>query len=61
MATDEPTITVRRAFLEAFLDDSPCWFDHHGHCQGHGFTLDPGERCPQAELAAVLAEEAPHG
>lgn len=55
--TDDPMITTRRALLEAFVDSEPCWFDHHGNCQGHGFTLDPGERCPQAELAEVLAGE----
>lgn len=49
-------LPARRVLLEAFLDTEPCWFDHHGHCQGHGFTLDPGERCPQVELKQMLEQ-----
>ncbi|MFF0328757.1 hypothetical protein ACFYTU_49115 [Nonomuraea angiospora] len=47
--------------LEALTDSEECWFDQHGGCQAHGYlSLEPGERCPQAEarelLAAVTAE-----
>ena len=41
--------------LPSFVDDDPCWFDHHGGCQAHGYlSLEPGQRCPQAELKALL-------
>ena len=48
---------VRRELLEAFLDSSECRFDHHGNCQEHDFTLDPGELCPQAELKEALLQD----
>lgn len=35
-------------------DLSPCWYDHHGYCQGHGWmATEP--RCPHARAAEVLA------
>jgi hypothetical protein len=46
---------VRRGLLEDLVDDEPCWFDHHGGCQGHGYlSLQHGETCPQAELKTLL-------
>lgn len=50
-------VRLLRDLLSCFADDDPCWFDHHGGCQGHGFlSLDPGELCPvaQARLAVGL-------
>jgi hypothetical protein len=49
-----------RDLLESLVDDDPCWFDHHGGCQAHGYlSLEPGELCPQAELKALLAAPDP--
>src|SRR5262249_49216762 len=44
------------ALMSCFVDPDPCRFDHHGGCQAHGFlSLDPGQKCPQAELNELLA------
>lgn len=55
------TVTLTRAHVDAlirvesFLDTGPCWFDHHGGCQAHGYLdLEPGELCPQAVLKQML-------
>lgn len=45
--------------LRALVDDlrgpDPCWYDHHGHCQAHGWTkTDP--TCPHARAAELFAE-----
>lgn len=42
--------------LGDMVDPDPCWFDHHGGCQAHGYlSLDNGERCPNAEATELLA------
>lgn len=49
-------LLVSRELLESLVDDSDCWFDHHGGCQAHGYlSLQPGELCPQNELKILLA------
>ena len=49
-------VVVPTELLEALTDRDECWFDHHGGCQAHGFlSLEPGERCPQAEAQEMLA------
>lgn len=49
------TLTVSRELLESLVDEGPCYFDHHGGCQGHGYLgLQPGELCPQYELKVLL-------
>lgn len=57
-------VVVSTELLEALTDRDECWFDHHGGCQAHGFlSLEPGERCPQAEaqeMLAALAERNDH-
>lgn len=56
--TDPDDLVATRGLLESLLDEDPCWFDHHGGCQGHGYlSLQPGEVCPQAELKTLLATE----
>lgn len=36
-------------------DPDPCYFDHHGGCQAHGYlSLRPGEKCPHAEAKELL-------
>lgn len=54
----EPTITIPVELLRSLVnEDDPCWFDHHGGCQAHGYlSLEPGEKCPQAEAKELLAE-----
>ncbi len=48
-------VTVSRELLEAFVDDSECWFDHHGGCQQHGYlSLRPEQLCPQEEVKQIL-------
>ena len=49
-------IVVPVELLEALIDPEECCFDHHGGCQAHGYlSLEPGERCPQAEARELLA------
>lgn len=54
-------LRVSRDLLESFLDTDPCWFDHNGGCQAHGYlSLEAGEGCPQRELKTLLcADQAP--
>lgn len=41
--------------LGDLVDPDPCWLDHHGGCQAHGYLLlEPGEQCPVAEAKDVL-------
>ena len=35
--------------LEAFVDDDPCSFDHHGYCQAHG-----GDKCRNENAKQTL-------
>lgn len=49
-------ITVPVELLRSLVDDDPCWFDHHGGCQAHGYlSLEPGQKCPHAEAKEILA------
>lgn len=49
-------LLVTRSLLNSLVDGDPCWFDHHGGCQGHGYLdLEPGEICPQEQLKRILA------
>lgn len=46
-----------RTLLRDMVDPDPCYFDHNGGCQAHGYlNLKPGEMCPHAEAKAVLGE-----
>ncbi len=50
-------VVASRDMLEALASEDGCELDHHGGCQSHGYiSLEPGETCPQAELAALLAD-----
>lgn len=54
MTTPEQ-VTVPRELLESLVDNEPCWLDHGGGCQAHGYiSLQPGELCPQYELQQLL-------
>jgi len=43
-----------RGLVRDFLDPDPCWFDHHGYCQAHGW-MDTDPACPHARARALLA------
>lgn len=50
-------IKLRRLLTE-FVDpggDSVCRFDHHGGCQEHGHSIEPGEMCPDIEARQYLS------
>ena len=44
--------TELREVLGDLIDPDPCWFDHHGYCQAHGWLTD-GE-CPQARAKRLV-------
>jgi hypothetical protein len=59
--TDVPqlraTVIQLRDLVRGLIDPDPCWFDHHGGCQAHGYlSLAPGEKCPHQQAKEVLAE-----
>lgn len=57
---DTERISVPRDLLDSMIDPDPCWFDHHGGCQAHGYlSLEPGEVCPQADLKSLLSGSVP--
>lgn len=44
------------ALLGDLADPDPCWFDHHGGCQAHGYlSLEPGEVCPVKRAQDLVA------
>lgn len=44
-----------KAILEDLEENEPCFYDHHGYCQAHGwFETDPV--CPQKRLRDILGE-----
>lgn len=46
--------------IRDMADPEECWFDHHGGCQAHGYlSLEPGEKCPQAEAKEWIQQNAP--
>lgn len=45
---------VLRELLEHLTDEDPCWFDHHGYCQAHGW-METEPRCPHARAKELLA------
>ncbi|MFF8250130.1 hypothetical protein [Streptomyces griseus] len=58
------TVSERLALVEAlvsdFVDPDPCWFDHHGYCQAHGWAAtDP--LCPHGRAKALGLEETEEG
>lgn len=51
-------VEVLRTLLRDMVDPDPCYFDHHGGCQAHGYlSLKPGEMCPHAEAKVILSED----
>ncbi|MEU1327187.1 hypothetical protein [Streptomyces microflavus] len=49
-------LALVEALVSDFVDPDPCWFDHHGYCQAHGWVgTDPG--CPHGRAKALGLEE----
>jgi hypothetical protein len=40
-----------REWVDSVRDDSPCWYDHHGLCQGHTLHEKP---CPHEQAPDLL-------
>lgn len=60
MAETRPDLKQLLSLLRDMTDPDPCWFDHHGGCQAHGYlSLEPGEKCPHFEAKELLAEFGP--
>lgn len=48
-------VELLRGLVKDLADPDPCWHDHHGGCQAHGYlSLGPGERCPHAAARELL-------
>lgn len=42
--------------VEALTDDDPCYYDHHGYCQAHGWmAVSPA--CPHARARALTGSQ----
>jgi len=54
MAASTSTVQVPRNLLQDIACTEPCWFDHNGECQAHGFSLLPGEVCPMEQVKTLL-------
>lgn len=50
-------VTIPLELLRSLVNEGdPCWYDHHGGCQAHGYlSLELGEKCPHAEAKEILA------
>ena len=54
--TNDRSVQVPVDLLNWLVDPDPCWFDHHGGCQAHGFlSLKPGEMCPEEQAKQLSA------
>lgn len=42
-----------RGLLEDLADPDPCWYDHHGYCQAHGW-LQTDPKCPHLRAKELL-------
>lgn len=45
-------IRALRSLVQDFLDPDPCSFDHHGHCQTHGWLAEGS--CPHSKARQML-------
>jgi alpha-ketoglutarate-dependent taurine dioxygenase len=56
---DVPFLLDRVAVLEELVkqlaDPDPCWFDHHGHCQAHGWPYTEPS-CPNGRAQKLFPE-----
>lgn len=47
-----------RELIDDLTDPDPCWFDHHGYCQAHGW-MQTEPACPHQRAKDALAQTAP--
>lgn len=54
--TEEPAATeveALRQLVKDLADPGPCYFDHHGYCQAHGWT-DTDPSCPHGRAQQLF-------
>lgn len=56
--TPENALSHALDLLEAFVDEEPCSFDHHGYCQTHSAQEVEG-RCGNLAALDFLDEQRP--
>ena len=44
-----------RTLAVALVDESPCWYDHHGYCQAHSLHEKP---CPHDVVQQLILKQA---
>ncbi|MFE1767242.1 hypothetical protein ACFW81_23865 [Streptomyces angustmyceticus] len=55
-ASAEGELGQMRELVRDLADPDPCYFDHHGYCQAHGwFETEP--TCPHARVKAMLPDD----
>ncbi|MEV5595998.1 hypothetical protein [Streptomyces sp. NPDC052496] len=55
MSEKRPTVDELLELIDQLRGPDPCWYDHHGHCQAHGwFETEP--RCPHARAGELFTE-----
>lgn len=54
----QPTVEELLKLIDEMRDPDPCWYDHHGHCQAHGWPYTE-PRCPMARAAELFDNEDP--
>lgn len=42
--------------LAEYVDDEPCWIDHHGYCQTHGLSGGRGRECVNVRAKRLLSD-----
>lgn len=42
--------------VDEMRDPDPCWYDHHGYCQAHGW-METDPRCPHARAGDLFVEK----
>lgn len=48
-----PTAEELLELIDQMRDPDPCWYDHHGYCQAHGWMYTE-PRCPHARAAELF-------
>lgn len=60
MTTEIEALAEALELLDLLRDPDPCWFDHHGGCQAHGFlSLEHGEVCPNEQARRLVLRFSP--
>lgn len=48
------TVAELHGLIRDLADPDPCWFDHHGYCQAHGW-MDTEPPCADGRAQKLLA------